>query len=274
MTRDNFTEATKRRLSEEVDHHCVFPGCRLLTSIPHPRGWGRLVVSQAAHLSAAAKNGPDYDPDLTPEQRRALENGANLCATHARQIDVARDRYPLEMVRAWQRKAVEDLRRNLGQPPFVALADRRQVVSAVENFLTRLNRCPRMVKARYAGSDVQELYEFLRACGWSFPTYAPGTGDSFTASNPLHAGDVYASTIQLSILQNLAAFRWELVRADGSWTRDAYDYVLKPADPFSATPPVLAVDGRLQPIASALDGVEHERRRLRTYISDANTHTL
>mgnify|MGYP006951086890 CR=1 FL=1 len=274
MTRDDFTEATKRRLSEEVDHHCVFPGCWVLTSIPHPRGRGRLVVGQAAHLSAAAENGPDYDPELTPEQRRALENGVNLCATHARLIDVWRDMFPLETARGWQRKAVENLRSSLGRPTFAAHADRRQVVTAVEEFLRLLNQCPRMIKTRYSGNDIQAAYNLLRACNWYFATYAPGAGGSFTASNPLHAGDAYAAAIQLSILQLIALFRWEIIRTDGLWMRDGYDYMLTPVEPFRNPLPLLANDERLTPIAVALESLEVERRRLRDYIFNPNPYTL
>lgn len=274
MPRDNFSNGTRHRLSDQVDHHCVFPGCWTLTSVPRPEGKGRVTVSHAAHVSAASENGPRYNPELTPEQRRALANGANLCATHATLVDRQSDRYPAETIQGWQGAAVETLQRNVGRPTFHALADRRQAVTAVENFFRYLNRCPRTAKGYFSGEDLRSIQELLHACRWSFPTFAAGTGESFTASNPLHAGDVHAAKIQLTILAHLAFVRWEVLRHDGEWQRDGQGAVLKPHDPYRSMPAVFADDARLRRLQTSFDAIEHERSQLRAYLADDNTYTL
>jgi hypothetical protein len=59
----------------------------------------------AAHITAAAPEGPRYDPTLTPEQRRDASNGLWCCTHHGRLIDADAEQYPVELLRQWKAQA-------------------------------------------------------------------------------------------------------------------------------------------------------------------------
>jgi hypothetical protein len=62
-------------------------------------------LGRAAHITAAAENGPRYDDALSAEQRRGFSNGIWLCTDHADEIDANRDRFPADLLREWKARA-------------------------------------------------------------------------------------------------------------------------------------------------------------------------
>lgn len=88
--RDEFSAPTKRALAARAGWCCSLTDCGKLTVGPSEEAPdGVAIIGDAAHICAAA-GGPGsrrYDPDMTPEQRSAIENGIWLCATHARLVD-------------------------------------------------------------------------------------------------------------------------------------------------------------------------------------------
>jgi hypothetical protein len=68
-------------------------------------GPGLVITGDAAHITAAAENGPRYDADLTPADRKAAKNGIWLCKIHARQIDVDDAHFPVETLEKWKAAA-------------------------------------------------------------------------------------------------------------------------------------------------------------------------
>lgn len=87
-TRDEFSESTKSRLAMRAGYRCSMPGCNQQTIGPSDESpEGVINVGVAAHICAAAPNGPRYAPDMTREQRRGIRNGIWLCATHGQEVD-------------------------------------------------------------------------------------------------------------------------------------------------------------------------------------------
>lgn len=112
--RDDFTLATTRLLAERAGLLCSRPDCRVPTRGPAKDG-GLSGVGTAAHITAAAPNGPRYDPSLTREQRRSYENGIWLCAIHGREVDSDDSRYSTEELLGWKAAAEQHAHQRLGK---------------------------------------------------------------------------------------------------------------------------------------------------------------
>ena len=114
--RDEFPSWVKSVLAARVGHRCSRPGCRALTSGPQLRSDKSLNIGVAAHLTAAAPQGPRYDSHLSPEERGAPANGIWLCQNCAKLIDNDPQRYAVEQLRTWKLEAEEYALRNIGRP--------------------------------------------------------------------------------------------------------------------------------------------------------------
>jgi len=100
--RDDFCEDVKRTLASRVGSVCSNPDCRASTSGPQIDSAKVLNVGVAAHITSAAEGGPRYDPRLSPEQRRSVDNGIWLCQTCAKLIDNDQERYHEKLLLAWK----------------------------------------------------------------------------------------------------------------------------------------------------------------------------
>ena len=86
--RDEFSASTRRLLASWVGYRCSIPDCATPQTIGAAKSHdGVTMVGTAAHISAAAKGGLRYDPNLTPAQRSHPDNGIWCCANHGRAID-------------------------------------------------------------------------------------------------------------------------------------------------------------------------------------------
>ena len=104
--RDDFTQDTVRKAAMRVAYHCSFPHCNAATvGASLERNDKPAVTGVAAHICAAAKGGPRYDPNMTPEMRRSIDNCIWLCQTHARLIDTDTKKYTVELLRSWKQNA-------------------------------------------------------------------------------------------------------------------------------------------------------------------------
>ncbi len=102
--RDDFTLGTKRALERQAGCNCSYPSCRRLTFAISPDSQDELQIGEAAHICAAAPGGPRYDPEMTRDERRSADNGIWLCRTHARAIDAADSKFPVELIHAWKQQ--------------------------------------------------------------------------------------------------------------------------------------------------------------------------
>lgn len=119
MARDNFSSTTKETLAKRVGYHCAWAPCQISTIGPHSDPEKSLLLGEAAHISAASKGGPRFDDKITPEQRKALENGVWLCPTHAAMVDKDAARYSVATLKQWQADAEARQDGRLGKPPSI-----------------------------------------------------------------------------------------------------------------------------------------------------------
>ena len=103
--RDNFTERTKGILAKRVGFRCSNPACRTRTIGPSEKSDGTVSIGVAAHITAAAENGPRHDDSLSPDARRAHDNGIWLCQNCAKLVDSDTDRFDVHELRAWKHSA-------------------------------------------------------------------------------------------------------------------------------------------------------------------------
>ena len=130
--RDDFTETTKRIMAERVAWRCSFPGCGKITIGPR-MGLGEekksLNLGEAAHIVAAAKEGPRFDKDTTREFRRSIDNGIWMCRSHARLVDTDHKEYSVETLKLWKIQAEDQAYKNLKLQDSYNVKDRRTLIA-------------------------------------------------------------------------------------------------------------------------------------------------
>jgi hypothetical protein len=104
MARLRVAEATVKRLYGSATS-CAYPGCdapliRYANDHDEP-----ILNSQIAHIRAASSDGPRFDPAMTDEERRQLQNLLLLCYSHHAEVDMPElaERYPAEVLADWRR---------------------------------------------------------------------------------------------------------------------------------------------------------------------------
>ncbi|OYT90147.1 MAG: hypothetical protein CFE43_19730 [Burkholderiales bacterium PBB3] len=101
-TRDNFSDSTKRTLAIRAAHFCSDPHCLKLTAGPHSDPNRSLTTGHAAHIHAASPNGPRYDSNQTPAQRKAIANGLWLCRECGDIVDKDDSPHSADLLRQWR----------------------------------------------------------------------------------------------------------------------------------------------------------------------------
>ncbi len=102
MARDDFSAATKRTLAIRAAHFCSNPHCLKLTAGPHSDETKSLTTGHAAHIHAASPNGPRYDKNQTPIQRKAILNGLWLCRECGDIVDKDDAPHSPSLLRQWK----------------------------------------------------------------------------------------------------------------------------------------------------------------------------
>lgn len=90
--------------------------CRALTSGPQIDAAKSLNLGVAAHITAASPDGPRYNPSLSPEERRSIQNAIWLCQNCAKLVDNDVDRYPEAVLRGWKSEAERAAFSAVGKP--------------------------------------------------------------------------------------------------------------------------------------------------------------
>lgn len=101
--RDEFSTKTKQILAERAAHLCSNPDCLKLTTGPHSDPEKSLKTGHAAHIRAAASNGPRYDGNQTPQQRKHVSNGLWLCRECGDIVDKDTSPHTPELLHQWKR---------------------------------------------------------------------------------------------------------------------------------------------------------------------------
>ena len=106
--RDEFTEKTKHQIAKRAGWLCSDPSCRRATIGSNSDGDGEINLGTAAHICAAAPEGPRYDPTMTPEQRRSADNGIWMCRLHGAAVDAKDSKFTVELLHEWKAQAQKD----------------------------------------------------------------------------------------------------------------------------------------------------------------------
>lgn len=107
--RDDFSRTTKRLLAERAAFRCSNPDYNKTTIGPSAADESRSISQGvAAHICAAQTNGPRYDSDQDPDQRKSASNGIWLCAACAALIDKNNGTdFPASFLHGWKTKHEE-----------------------------------------------------------------------------------------------------------------------------------------------------------------------
>ncbi len=103
-SRDDFSKVVADALGKRAAFICSNADCRVLTLAPSDENESKfLYIGNAAHICAAAKGGPRYIAEMTPEERKAATNGIFLCSNCAEMIDKNNGiDFPVELLRRWK----------------------------------------------------------------------------------------------------------------------------------------------------------------------------
>jgi len=118
-SRDNFSTRTASNLAKRASYICSNPDCRALTIAPSNVDPNKSIfIGEAAHITAAAPNGPRHDESLSEDERKSIENAIFLCRPCARMIDANNGLdYSADMIRTWKKLHEDWVRGNLNKSP-------------------------------------------------------------------------------------------------------------------------------------------------------------
>lgn len=100
--RDDFSKSTKQTLAIRAAHFCSNPSCLKLTAGPHSDENKSLTTGHAAHIHAAAANGPRFNPHQTADERKAISNGVWLCRECGDIVDKDDSAHSAALLRQWK----------------------------------------------------------------------------------------------------------------------------------------------------------------------------
>lgn len=102
--RDDFLPSTKEKAAKRSAYRCAFCGKPTIgPSFENNKAVSNTGV--AAHICAAAPGGKRYDPSMTPEQRKSIDNCVWMCQTHAHLIDTDEVKYSVAVLKEMKQKA-------------------------------------------------------------------------------------------------------------------------------------------------------------------------
>jgi hypothetical protein len=100
-----FSEKTKKDLSERVAYMCSNPYCRKLTIKPKANGQVAVKSGKACHIISASPRGPRADNTKSDEFIRSFKNAIWLCDICSREVDDNQSIYDKEQLLKWKREA-------------------------------------------------------------------------------------------------------------------------------------------------------------------------
>ena len=117
--RDDFSEKTKNNAAKRVGYRCSFKNCNRPTVGASQENKNKASsIGVAAHICAASPEGPRYDANMTPEERKDISNCIWMCQTHAHLIDTDEKKYTVDLLKKWKREAEQSASDALADPNF------------------------------------------------------------------------------------------------------------------------------------------------------------
>lgn len=108
--RNDFTAKTKKLLCIQVCGHCSI--CGVLTTWVDENTEKKENIGEAAHIEAAAKGGPRFNPNQTDKDRSSLYNGIWLCSNCHTKIDSNEDEYTVALLHCYKNRAIANAKKN------------------------------------------------------------------------------------------------------------------------------------------------------------------
>jgi ribosomal protein L37AE/L43A len=131
--RDDFSNKTKEILAKRVGYCCS--NCGISTTGPGSNPDGVSSNGVAAHICAASPDGPRYDPLMTHDERKSVNNGIWLCQNCAHLIDTNTVLYTVEYLHKMKDDAEEKIKKqiaaNLNQrirTPRLSVAEKNKII--------------------------------------------------------------------------------------------------------------------------------------------------
>lgn len=124
MPRDDFPKNVKHLLALRVGGVCSNPDCQRPTFGPSTDPERSVNIGVAAHITAASRGGPRYEPKLSSEERSAAENGIWLCQVCAKLVDADPTQFPKTLLKAWKGQAEAQAALSLSSAVLAPKADR------------------------------------------------------------------------------------------------------------------------------------------------------
>jgi hypothetical protein len=102
--RDEFDPKTIEILAKRASFICSNPDCRCLTLCPSETDPEKYIYTgKAAHMTAAAENGPRYESNLSSDERKSINNAIFLCSNCADMIDkVGGVDFSVDLLKKWK----------------------------------------------------------------------------------------------------------------------------------------------------------------------------
>ena len=147
--RDDFSHKVRRILADRAGHKCSV--CDKATSGPSTDPGGALSDGVAAHITAASRGGPRFDPTLSREKRRSAANGIWACTQHGREIDADSSGYSVVTLQGLKRRREEAAAKALGQ------------AASTED------QSARVIELPYADNTYQ-LFDIIQTQSYTYPT--------------------------------------------------------------------------------------------------------
>lgn len=102
--RDDFDKSVIEALAKRSSYICSNPHCRNHTLAPSKEDPNKAIyIGKAAHITAASEGGPRFNPDISSDERKSIENGIFLCSNCADMIDKNNGAdFPAEVLEKWK----------------------------------------------------------------------------------------------------------------------------------------------------------------------------
>ena len=178
--RDEFPNTVKTVLAQRAAGRCSNPDCGAVTSGPGLDPDSAVNVGVAAHITAASRGGPRYDPALTPAERMAALNGIWLCQTCAKLIDTDVTRYTPRCPAAVEDSGRGPGRRDAHGRARVADQSVQLVIPSTESPDALLSFASPLLTRVGRDAELAELDAFLRSdrpFAWWLWTGPAGSGE-------------------------------------------------------------------------------------------------
>jgi hypothetical protein len=147
--RHEFSRDVVERLAKRAGYRCSRPDCGVPCVGPSDESSSAYSnIGRAAHITAASPGGPRFDPALTPEDRRSIDNAIWLCASDAALIDTDTATFTVALLQIWKKAHGERVRSEINRVP--GLVEARDAA-----FLDWVNR----IRSLLTRNKVEELKE-------------------------------------------------------------------------------------------------------------------